>query len=30
MLLKRPVEPILLDYRPLPVTPIAEPMAQAG
>jgi len=30
VLLKRPVEPILLDYRPLPVTPIAEPMAQAG
>jgi acetyl-CoA carboxylase carboxyl transferase subunit beta len=30
MLMKRPVEPILLDYRPLPVTPIAEPMAQAG
>jgi acetyl-CoA carboxylase carboxyl transferase subunit beta len=30
LLLKRPVEPILLDYRPEPVTPMAEPMAQAS
>jgi acetyl-CoA carboxylase carboxyl transferase subunit beta len=30
LLLKRPVEPILLDYRPAPVTPAAEPMPQAG
>ncbi len=30
LLLKRPVEPILLDYRPEPVTPVAEPMAQAS